>query len=430
MKKRRIAAAAIGLGLFQTIGTIGALPAQAAAPVVAADACTVTAGTLFATGDAGVGSGTVELSYSDGIVSCNVDAVSKTFDLSVTAETFTDVVVTAEGDFALYLNDGSNAAAWPAFDSFRVAAHRVTLDAWSVHDSRDDISAVLADDAFEVGDISAEITYATAFTFIGGAGDDTLDASDVTLRVIAEGWDGADTLEGGAGNDSFLGAAGADKLYGGDGNDALDCSDAEAAGISDQCWGGDGDDDISADAKAGGNAGDIVAPGDGQDTIDNALILSYADSSDSIEVDLSTSKDVSSASGDDDVTGTIGTYVGSGDADSLTGNGSANSFNGGGGDDTITGYDGADTLVGGGGDDAIFGGGGSDTIAGNGGSDTIYGGADADVVRGGGGDDVMYGLSGADDLRGGTGSDQAWGGRGADTCLAEVKDHCELAKIN
>ena len=28
MKKRRIAAAAIGLGLFQTIGTIGALPAQ------------------------------------------------------------------------------------------------------------------------------------------------------------------------------------------------------------------------------------------------------------------------------------------------------------------------------------------------------------------------------------------------------------------
>ncbi|MFM7719185.1 MAG: hypothetical protein ACKO8G_06850, partial [Actinomycetota bacterium] len=116
MKKRLVAAAAVGLGLFQAIGVIGALPAQAAGPVVNADACTVTAGTLFAYGDKdGAGTGSVELRYGDGVVSCDVDGSTLgEFDLSITGETFTDVVVSAEGDFGFRLDDGGNAAAWPA----------------------------------------------------------------------------------------------------------------------------------------------------------------------------------------------------------------------------------------------------------------------------------------------------------------------------
>ncbi|MFM7719186.1 MAG: calcium-binding protein [Actinomycetota bacterium] len=375
--------------------------------------------------------GDVTLSYSDGVVTCDVDGDETDFDLSVTAEAFADVVVAAEGDFVMELNDGANAAEWPALDSVRISAHDVQLDASGVTDVRDDIAATMADDAFEVGDVSAEIRYATSLTFKGGDGDDTLDAEDATLDVTGWGNDGDDVLKSGEGEDSLRGDAGTDKLFGGDGDDSLDCSDgSDTVDDSDQCWGNDGDDEIDADNETGTNGGDTVAPGDGEDSIDNAAALYYGDSSEAIEVDLTESADVMSDAGDDEVTGTIDAYIGSGEDDSLTGDNNANAFIGGGGDDAIAGLDGADYLAGGGGDDDIFGGGGADTLIGNGGADTIYGGADADYVKGGAGDDVMYGVDGPDQLRGGKGADQAWGGRGSDTCLAEVRDHCELGKIN
>jgi len=345
---------------------------------------------------------------------------------------FTDVVVSAEGDFVMDLSDGANAAEWPELDSVRVAAAGdVVLDASGVSDDRDDVSVEMADDAFSAGGVDAEIRYATGLHFHGGAGDDSLDAQDATLDVTATGGAGDDTLKSGEGDDDLTGNAGADKLFGGDGDDSLDCSNAEStAKIADQCWGNDGDDTITADASAADNAGDTVAPGDGEDTIDDAAALYYGDSSAAIEVDLTDSADVMSDAGDDQVTGTVDAYIGSGEDDTLSGDDNANTFIGGGGDDTLVGLDGADYLAGGGGDDDIFGGADADTLIGNGGDDTIYGGADADYVKGGAGDDVMYGIDGPDQLRGGKGADQAWGGRGSDTCLAEVRDHCELGKIN
>lgn len=64
----------------------------------------------------------------------------------------------------------------------------------------------------------------TGTTIAGGAGDDLLDFSTVTLTGIArlDGGAGADTIIGSAGNDRLFGNSGADRLTGGAGADVFD----------------------------------------------------------------------------------------------------------------------------------------------------------------------------------------------------------------
>jgi Ca2+-binding RTX toxin-like protein len=69
---------------------------------------------------------------------------------------------------------------------------------------------------------------ATAITFDGGAGDDTLNTGSYTDKLyggdgndIINSGAGDDSLDGGAGNDTLIGGSGSDILVGGFGNDAL-----------------------------------------------------------------------------------------------------------------------------------------------------------------------------------------------------------------
>jgi Ca2+-binding RTX toxin-like protein len=102
-------------------------------------------------------------------------------------------------------------------------------------------------------------------------------------------------------------------------------------------------------------------------------------------------------------TGAANDSVGGSGGDDLitTGAGADNVF-GGGRSDTIDGGSGNDNLYGGdetaltGGGDSILGGTGDDTIDGDGGADTILGGDGADIITGGTGADIMTGGSGAD----------------------------------
>ena len=55
----------------------------------------------------------------------------------------------------------------------------------------------------------------------GGAGNDTIDASGVTVPVVILGGDGDDLINGGNGNDILLGGAGNDNISGSHGNDLI-----------------------------------------------------------------------------------------------------------------------------------------------------------------------------------------------------------------
>lgn len=95
----------------------------------------------------------------------------------------------------------------------------------------------------------------------------------------------------------------------------------------------------------------------------------------------------------------------------------ADSLEGGLGDDTLSGDFGNDVLDGGAGADSLLGGSGEDTILGGDGADTILGGAGADSIEGGLGADSLTGGDDADYIVGGSGDivDGGEGGTDEDT---------------
>ncbi|MEO1551247.1 MAG: M10 family metallopeptidase, partial [Pseudomonadota bacterium] len=119
--------------------------------------------------------------------------------------------------------------------------------------------------------------------------------------------------------------------------------------------------------------------------------------------------------------------LGTGNADTLTGNDLNNRLWGEGGHDMLNGGAGYDKLWGGLGDDALtggadtgdvsdwlFGGAGDDTLTGGAGNDFLYGMEDDDILIGGAGTDVLHGHGGNDTLEGGALSDLLMGNAGAD----------------
>ena len=168
---------------------------------------------------------------------------------------------------------------------------------------------------------------------MGAAGDDTLD-----------GGTGIDTLQGGFGNDTLIGGAGADTLDGGANTDTIDYSSSDAG----------------------------------------------------VTVVLSDGMVESGGHAEGDTVSNVESIIGSGFADSLTGDTENNVISAGAGADTIFGGDGADRL---------FGGNDADTIRGNDGDDGVYGDAGADTLLGGVGDDTLDGGSGNDSAYGQDGND-------------------------
>jgi Ca2+-binding RTX toxin-like protein len=116
---------------------------------------------------------------------------------------------------------------------------------------------------------------------IGGAGTGS---APFPIRMVADPFDGNDTVVGGSGDDNFDGGKGSDKLIGNNGADDLagkDQADTEFGGDGsdlllgddgeDQLYGGDGDDqgygDAGADAIRAGRGRDRLVGGPGADLL-------------------------------------------------------------------------------------------------------------------------------------------------------------------
>ncbi|MEZ5639833.1 MAG: carbohydrate-binding domain-containing protein [Burkholderiaceae bacterium] len=226
----------------------------------------------------------------------------------------------------------------------------------------------------------------------GGAGDDTIwgdtaasnivgHASGASALALAALAYGNDFLDGGAGADLIVGGGGDDVLVGGDGDDALwgDESHIDLAGQfhgHDTLDGGDGHDRL-----VGGGGNDTLLGGAGDDHLD----------------------------GDDEPAMLAGAFHG------------ADYLDGGDGNDVLIGRGGADVLFGGSGNDTLVG----DHLAGDGvssvfdGNDMLDGEAGDDRLFGGGGNDMLIGGSGNDHLDGGAGADTLWGGAGDDVYIVD-----------
>jgi Ca2+-binding RTX toxin-like protein len=177
--------------------------------------------------------------------------------------------------------------------------------------------------------------------------------------------DGADSLEGGAGNDLITGGTGADSLYGGDDRDMLQGSG------DDQADGGEGGDDydtlvVNDVASFAYGGGDNEA---GTVTFNDGSTLTF-ENIEALVVDGTVY-----STGDGTVDGTAGNdAIGAGYVDAES--------------DEIDGADGDD--------DVVSAGAGNDTVDASAGADTVSGGEGADLITGGAGD-VIDGGEGGDD---------------------------------
>jgi Ca2+-binding RTX toxin-like protein len=101
--------------------------------------------------------------------------------------------------------------------------------------------------------------------------------------------------------------------------------------------------------------------------------------------------------------------------------------------------DNADYLVGQDGDDIFYGLGQNDILEGGNGNDILEGGNGNDILDGGNGNDKLFDISGSDTLKGGAGDDylytvadtkgavkQLYGGQGADTFVIDLKGNINL----
>lgn len=234
----------------------------------------------------------------------------------------------------------------------------------------------------------------------GGSGDDKLFGWNGDDQMTAS--DGNDTAFGDSGNDSIAGNEGNDAIFGGEGDDLLDGQEGNDVIIGDQgnniIFGRAGDDRFESraggantvDGGAGndwyvlGEGADAITDGNGYDTLQFTSWV-YADwQNGSWQGELITNDfwqptdfDQFVMSDADDTIIMKSTF---GQRFDLRGNGGADTLQGGNGTDQVWGDSGNDILRGGGNNDQLFGGTGADNIAGNYGNDVIDGGAGRDTA--------------------------------------------------
>jgi Ca2+-binding RTX toxin-like protein len=255
---------------------------------------------------------------------------------------------------------------------------------------------------------------------LAGGGDDTV--KSYVSRALGVEFERLHLL--GAANINGNGNAIGNELLGNDGNNILN-----GLGGADSMAGGAGNDTYVIDIE-----GESVteAFGEGTDLIFSRVTLSLGGNIENLTL---TGTAAISGTGND-----LGNVI--------SGNAAANSLEGGLGDDTLNGGAGADTLTGGDGNDSYFienardvvneaGGGGSDTVNSTGsvdlnlarfanvehvtliGNGTINatGNGDANLLRGNVASNILTGGEGADTLDGGRGIDRLTGGDGSDLFL-------------
>ena len=232
---------------------------------------------------------------------------------------------------------------------------------------------------------------ATAGTYNGNAGDNTLDASAHGGNLTLNGGAGIDSLIGGGGNDALDGGTGADIMTGGSGNDTY--------------WIDSGADKI------------IELAGGGTDGV--RATFSYTLSAELENLYLQAgyaqaSRGTGNAS-NNSITGNEfdNVLVGGGGNDTINATSGANG-SAAGGNDTLDGGDGNDTLTAGAGNDRLIGGSGNDSLNSGAGNNLLDGGADNDTLTAGSGNDTLLGGAGNDTLDAGAGTDSLDGGAGND----------------
>ncbi|WP_408591271.1 calcium-binding protein [Novosphingobium sp.] len=276
------------------------------------------------------------------------------------------------------------------------------------------------------GAIAFRLDGIEAVDLTGSAGNDQLPFLWLTADSILRGGDGNDIIQSGSGNDTLLGGAGNDTITGNTGNDTIiggagdDLIDggpgtdtASYAGATGpitvnltiagaQATGGTGIDTLSSienligsnygdtltgdggpntlngglghDVLSGGGGADLLIGGLGNDKLDGGAgtdAASYADATAGVTVSLAlTGAQVTGGAGSDTLV-SIEMLIGSGLADTLSGNVGANILSGSGGNDILLGDAGNDALNGGVGDDVLVGGAGADTLNGGAGADSF-----------------------------------------------------------
>ncbi|MGY3444297.1 MULTISPECIES: beta strand repeat-containing protein [unclassified Bradyrhizobium] len=241
-----------------------------------------------------------------------------------------------------------------------------------------------------------------ADSLVGGAGNDTYildNPGDTITENVGEGTDTAVIV----GNFNYTLAANVENLAIATSNNVSGTGNALANFITGGAGNNTLDGGAGADTMAGGlgndtyyvdDPGDVVVEntGEGTDTVHTTINYSLTANVENLILDGS------------------GNLFGTGNAlnNVLTGNAGNNSLYGGDGNDTATGGAGNDVLVLGNGDD--YGDAGD-------GNDYIYAGAGNDVLIGGNGLDVLLGEDGNDVLYGGAGFNYLFGGAGTDTLI-------------
>ncbi|XPV69995.1 MAG: hypothetical protein ACNI25_05315 [Halarcobacter sp.] len=326
-------------------------------------------------------------------------------------------------------------------------------------------------------------------TIIGDSLDNSIDGGRGNDTLI--GADGNDTLVGNTGNDFLSGGLGDDSIDGGVGSDTVDYSDikggvrVDLSDNTEQNTQKAGLDTLSSvenligtsfdDTITGSSSDNSIVTREGDDTIyasggtdilnggSGEDLLSFANSANSITVDLSITQEQSTGIGQTTISN-IEDLEGSNNVDTLLGDFQNNKIYGLDGNDFINGKEGDDSLFGQAGDDTIVGGSGNDTIDGgtntaqgdsidytdssnavklalaNSGTDalatigteqdtvrnienilgskyndTLSGNDDNNLLSGNAGDDILSGGLGDDILNGGEDNDTLSGGLGNDT---------------
>ncbi|WP_118136708.1 calcium-binding protein [Oceanicella sp. SM1341] len=226
-----------------------------------------------------------------------------------------------------------------------------------------------------LGQFTLDIRNTEKLVVDGLGGDDVIDASGLaagSIKLVALGGEGNDTiiggagddvLKGGAGNDHLEGEVGNDEMYGGNGRDTMEWDNGDGSDLMD---GGNGFDTAVVEGAEG--AGDIF-----EIATDGANVDFARTNLGQFTLDIrNTEKLVVNGLGGDDVIDASDLYAGSIKLVAL----------GGKGDDTLIGGAGDDVLKGGVGDDLMTGGAGADVFHFNAGHDRITDfEAGTDVIR-------------------------------------------------
>jgi len=359
----------------------------------------------------------------DGVMTINFTGLEPVVDLIAAAS----LVVNATPSDNVLTYTGAGANGLVTVDNFESIAFankvNLTLNAGAGADSvllnNAGLPAGLTNVTVNAGDENDAITVlalpdASATTFVsatlnGGAGDDILDASSLSVATPL-------ILNGGAGNDVLTGGAGGDTYNGGDGDDTLVVSDGADtangdAGFDIVLYQGTNFADTLSLVQAGSviavtgvNTGSVDITG--AVTVERIDVIGLAGDDAITLTGLSVESRVEAGDGNDNV-----------DLNTLT---AASTVFGGLGNDnidgegvidptvrlTLYGEQGHDNLVGadqGGANagDFLYGGPGNDRLEGGTGQDFFYGGDDSDlfVWNAGDGSDLMEGGGGGDELR-------------------------------